>query len=759
MMRRALRENGAAAVSKAAISSTLVAVVSATLSLETKLMALALALGGLYLLQRVLVGKRRRSGHWLVQYGAMAAYYLPVPLVFYATKAVSSTSHSHHIHEDTPSLVVGVFYMFRLSLPSFQEVVAPLVTNMRAYSLHDRPQDGYNYLMWLLFLGWVDWGIILDWARCCRRRVLYRLVQMGLDFFLTLFTLFAHTSESTLDCQTKAVADYMKRESSKSSSTSTTSPFFDEDDDANSNSSLKLLDCCRYPFVQRGNGEWATVKDLVQRDDLPNEDKDIWLSYSLCRLLARRYYGFHCAEEGDDKVRCLALADLTRADGYKRVFTIGEVQLAFLHDYFFTASLPIIESGLKYIDVAQQFLGEFYVIISIFSSGIPLVIATFMSLCSLFENPMSLLVKNLVAIYWRPIHTAFRKLNDLPNHPRLIIIRFRPNPNVQDVFDPFQAQTGGAYWRNKIGQYSILQDYDRRRSPKKALVAWFHRIVLSQPSYRFIKHLPVEEDQVDMLELDNMRELVANTLRDIDGPPTNGTRSLKINMGKINRATRNRDSPGYDWLWTCKQETHTDAILIWHIATCYCDMTPISDDPLVKWHHEVAKALSRYCAYLVAFLPEFLPEHSLTTKQVFQRVLQEAQQELGEKPMKEEEKRTKIRGLQLPDQHEQRTTFHKGIDLGRQLEMLSDDNLRWKVMAEFWAEMILYIAPSDNAEAHIAHLAKGGEFITHLWAMLSNAGILKRATGEWHLPHASTTKRGTPKKIETTKARTQECPF
>uniref|UniRef100_A0A453MT47 Uncharacterized protein n=2 Tax=Aegilops tauschii subsp. strangulata TaxID=200361 RepID=A0A453MT47_AEGTS len=652
MMRRALRKNGAAAVSKAAISSTLVAVVSATLSLETKLMALALALGGLYLLQRVLVGKRRRSGHWLVQYGAMAAYYLPVPLVFYATKAVSSTSHSHHIHEDTPSLVVGVFYMFRLSLPSFQEVVAPLVTNMRAYSLHDRPQDGYNYLMWLLFLGWVDWGIILDWARCCRRRVLYRLVQMGLDFFLTLFTLFAHTSESTLDCQTKAVADYMKRESSKSSSTSTTSPFFDEDDDANSNSSLKLLDCCRYPFVQRGNGEWATVKDLVQRDDLPNEDKDIWLSYSLCRLLARRYYGFHCAEEGDDKVRCLALADLTRADGYKRVFTIAE-----------------------------------------------------------------------------------------------------------DVFDPFQAQTGGAYWRNKIGQYSILQDYDRRRSPKKALVAWFHRIVLSQPSYRFIKHLPVEEDQVDMLELDNMRELVANTLRDIDGPPTNGTRSLKINMGKINRATRNRDSPGYDWLWTCKQETHTDAILIWHIATCYCDMTPISDDPLVKWHHEVAKALSRYCAYLVAFLPEFLPEHSLTTKQVFQRVLQEAQQELGEKPMKEEEKRTKIRGLQLPDQHEQRTTFHKGIHLGRQLEMLSDDNLRWKVMAEFWAEMILYIAPSDNAEAHIAHLAKGGEFITHLWAMLSNAGILKRATGEWHLPHASTTKRGTPKKIETTKARTQECPF
>jgi len=152
-------------------------------------------------------------------------------------------------------------------------------------------------------------------------------------------------------------------------------------------------------------------------------------------------------------------------------------------------------------------------------------------------------------------------------------------------------------------------------------------------------------------------------------------------------------------------------------------MTPSS-------YGQAARALSRYCAYLVAFLPEFLPEHSLTTKQVFQRVLQEAQQELGTKPMKDEEKRTKIRGLQLPDQQEQQTTFHKGVELGRQLEMIDDDKVRWRFIAEFWAETILYVAPSEKAEAHIEHL----------WAMLSNAGIAKRATGEWHRP-ASTTKK------------------
>jgi len=160
------------------------------------------------------------------------------------------------------------------------------------------------------------------------------------------------------------------------------------------------------------------------------------------------------------------------------------------------------------------------------------------------------------------------------------------------------------YWSDKIGQYSVLQDYDRRRSRKKALVAWFHGIVLSQPSYGFINHLPVEEEEVDMLQLDNMRELVADTLRDIDGPPTNGTRSLKITMDQINWDEISRGSAGYDWLLTCKQETHTDTILIWHIATCYCDMSLRHCDQQEGFprladtdtFHEVATTLSRYCA-------------------------------------------------------------------------------------------------------------------------------------------------------------------
>ncbi|KAF8687511.1 hypothetical protein HU200_043207 [Digitaria exilis] len=148
----------------------------------------------------------------------------------------------------------------------------------------------------------------------------------------------------------------------------------------------------------------------------------------------------------------------------------------------------------------------------------------------------------------------------------------------------------------------------------------------------------------------------------------------------------------------------------------------------------VATTLSRYCAYLVAFHAELLPEHILNTKILLQLVLSQAKCLLaGRTQISMEEKHVRIQGLQLPEDDSSLKTFQKGIKLGRRLaNMLTP--VRWKVMADFWAETVLYIAPSDDVAAHIERLANGGEFVTHLWAMLSNAGILKRATEEWSPP-------------------------
>ncbi|KAM0952296.1 hypothetical protein DsansV1_C03g0034881 [Dioscorea sansibarensis] len=75
------------------------------------------------------------------------------------------------------------------------------------------------------------------------------------------------------------------------------------------------------------------------------------------------------------------------------------------------------------------------------------------------------------------------------------------------------------------------------------------------------------------------------------------------------------------------------------------------------------------------------------------------------------------------------TIVGKGVKLGGQLmELVVDDSLRFRLLREIWLEITLYIAPSHNTTAHARHLAKRGEFITHLWTLLCQLRIFERLT-------------------------------
>ncbi|CAN6166429.1 unnamed protein product [Urochloa humidicola] len=74
------------------------------------------------------------------------------------------------------------------------------------------------------------------------------------------------------------------------------------------------------------------------------------------------------------------------------------------------------------------------------------------------------------------------------------------------------------------------------------------------------------------------------------------------------------------------------------------------------------------------------------------------------------------------------TILELGGKLGRELRGVVPEERRWKLLADFWAEFILFLAPSSNVEIHTEKLAAGGEFMTHLWALLTHAGILDRPT-------------------------------
>ena len=124
----------------------------------------------------------------------------------------------------------------------------------------------------------------------------------------------------------------------------------------------------------------------------------------------------------------------------------------------------------------------------------------------------------------------------------------------------------------------------------------------------------------------------------------------------------------------------------------------------LKHHVDVATTLSKYCAYLLLKKPKLLPGHQYDTRLVFGEVAAEGVATL------QGEKNKYIAMARLPTGSGGDTKediFHKGVRLGRQLEEM-EEGTRWKILADFWAETLLYIAPSDNVEEHVKCLAKGG---------------------------------------------------
>jgi hypothetical protein len=151
------------------------------------------------------------------------------------------------------------------------------------------------------------------------------------------------------------------------------------------------------------------------------------------------------------------------------------------------------------------------------------------------------------------------------------------------------------------------------------------------------------------------------------------------------------------------------------------------DTRAVHTASDVASNLSRYCAYLVAFAPNLLPDHSSGSSFILAESIKETRKLIGGVKSMESRCETLMKKSAEYGPGDDAPLILLGARLAKHLmEDIHEPTLRWKILSGFWAEMMLYVAPSDNALAHLEALAKGGEFITHLWALLTHAGVLKQ---------------------------------
>lgn len=223
----------------------------------------------------------------------------------------------------------------------------------------------------------------------------------------------------------------------------------------------------------------------------------------------------------------------------------------------------------------------------------------------------------------------------------------------------------------------------------------------------------------------NIRQLVTGAVQHVDVQKAL-LRSFEMSGGKLTNGESSLIRHGVieHLSWACQpSQSNTETILVWHIATTL--FHDHKSPQMIDSHLRVAITLSSYCEYLVRYLPELLPDVVDWTKSALKRVEEEVS---GANPS-EHKSRKKFCGKIRDEPWKDDSVVGKGVRLVKDLEEMAierrDDKQVWEILADFWAEMMLYVAPSDNLKGH-ENILNNGELITQLWALLTHAGIIAR---------------------------------
>jgi Protein of unknown function, DUF594/Domain of unknown function (DUF4220) len=230
-------------------------------------------------------------------------------------------------------------------------------------------------------------------------------------------------------------------------------------------------------------------------------------------------------------------------------------------------------------------------------------------------------------------------------------------------------------------------------------------------------------------------------------------RSSKCQLSNGETSLRNHYMEHLNWASRPNGST-TEVILVWHIAATLFDHQEFSSEqniesqqePSIQQNHEdsfkeVALELSNYCHHLVVYFPELLPDEPEWTEDIYKSVIKDIlaiDRSSGQEPTRKGRCKALLQAMRSRSSLDEESTssvVEKGTKLAMDLINCPQDGaLVWKMLADFWVEMILFIAPSDNVEGHKKVLHRG-ELITQLWALLTHAGILTRPKPTEHHDH------------------------
>lgn len=651
--------------------------------LEVEILAASVVV--LQWLQFIFCRERFRRNRLLVQWGAWAAYYAPLPLEAFAVGVM--------LKFRCPYWLVAIFF------------AAGQADSMAAYRLDDDSQKVRRFAKRTLMLAYLILALLQLQGEggsvpCRRRRPIADMYSLTLGLFVFLVHLKITSMEMIPSIDICMVAAEAVRHRGKR-----TTP-------------------ARRAVVAVGSLEsrgtavsgCTTYKDILHLN-YSSELKDACLSSASFLQLLQRYSASQSQAEVVDSsssVNNILRADKSTKDGYRRAFKIVEVELSFLYDYFFsTHGSPSHTSYRLYNDYSISKIGFLFSILSLVypadeeeaAKAKPELGASVYAVYALILLELCQLVVYLTSNWLVVSVMCDRAKNSRHTSPLLRILGalFR------------RAGSQQRRWPNELGQYVLIENCHRTSLKERllgSLLGLRQRGSLGSPI--------ALSDEMKRWVLDKAAADHSGFTFPIDDE--------------------------LSWAW--RQDTEARTILIWHIATWFCAKTeekmvfPTSACGLLSLpEYRVAVTLSSYCAYLVTFRPELLPGHHTIAASVFDEAITEAELHLEDQTSPSERYTRMATWLRKHDPSYQRLRkqgspdqgiLKLGVRLGRQLidmegSSSSSSYKYWKTIANFWIEMLLHVAQADNVTAHIEHLAKGGEFVTHLWALLSHAGIKRNS--------------------------------
>ncbi|KAK3432881.1 hypothetical protein EUGRSUZ_D00388 [Eucalyptus grandis] len=343
----------------------------------------------------------------------------------------------------------------------------------------------------------------------------------------------------------------------------------------------------------------------VSGGDSDGRLKDLCLSFSLFKFIRLRFTGYLLPQEAHNKLWRLIQHMLSKENGYERVFRVIEIELAILFDLFYTKHpVNLHRRPLVYRLLLLPVAVAIPVLLFYLAISRKLVLKAVESVLLM----LSILVVELTQ-FGIMIFSEWAKVTYICNYVRNEW--WQTNRCAGKLIEILCRVSLVKLWGRELRQYSLLKSY-RYSRPK-----WiYNRLTAS-----YLDQKINGQQQISPTNLSKqVKKAIARSLgKDFTGYLEKGQASLR------------RNDLSNELSWACDLETTTHVILVWHIATTFCEhevaCAQLSQEE--RDNFDIATKLSQYLAYLVVFAPTLLPGHPCRTKYIFGRAISEAREKLG----------------------------------------------------------------------------------------------------------------------------------